>query len=81
MYYQGPSDGVSGGLEVTRNKGVLGFDGIKTHRMTGGLVFMFQDHRYLDPPILDVQTVFVSRVNILFSIPPTPLTVHRTTVT
>ena len=34
----GPADGVSGGLEAARSKGVLGFDGIKMDRMTGGLL-------------------------------------------
>ena len=29
LSYVGPSDGVSGGLESARTKGVLGFDGIK----------------------------------------------------
>ena len=36
-------------------------------------VIMLQDHRYLEPPILGVQTVYVSRVNILIPSPPTPL--------
>ncbi len=33
----GPADGVSGGLEAARGKGVLGFDGIKVDRMTDKL--------------------------------------------
>ena len=33
-----PDVRVSGGLEASRNKVVLGFDGIKVHRMTGGLM-------------------------------------------
>ena len=33
----GPTGGVSGGLEAARSKSVLGFDGIKMHRMTDEL--------------------------------------------
>ena len=35
--YVVPADGVSGGLESARSKSVLGFDGIKMHRMTDKL--------------------------------------------
>ena len=41
-------------------------------------VIILQDHQYLDPPILSVQTVCVSSVNILTPNPPTPLTMYRT---
>ena len=37
----GPVGGVSGGLEAGRSKGVLGFDGIKIHRMAGGLLYSY----------------------------------------
>ena len=33
----GPANGVNGGLETDRRKGVLGFDGIKMHRMADKL--------------------------------------------
>ena len=42
----GPSGGgVSGGLEAARSKGVLGFNGIKMHRMAGGLVLLIYPMR------------------------------------
>ena len=34
----GPAGRVSGGLEAAKSKGVLGLDGIKMHRMAGGLL-------------------------------------------
>ena len=37
LSYVGPVDGVTGGLESVRSKGVLGFDGIKVYRMTDKL--------------------------------------------
>ena len=46
----GPAGRVSGGLEAARSKGVLGFDGIKIHRMAGGLVSAY-------PPMLDTRNV------------------------
>ena len=33
--------GFSGGLEAASDKGVLGLDGIKVHRMTGGLLYSY----------------------------------------
>ena len=36
---------VSGGLEAARSKGVLGFDEIKVHTMTGGLVLLIYPMR------------------------------------
>ena len=35
--YVGPAGGVSGGLETARSMGVLGFDGIKMHKMVDKL--------------------------------------------
>ena len=40
----GPAGGVSGGLEAARSKGVLGFNGIKMHRVAGGLVLFHTSH-------------------------------------
>ena len=37
MHYKGPAGGDRGGLESDRNKGVLGFNGIKVDRMTDKL--------------------------------------------
>ena len=37
LSYVGPAGGVNGGLEASRSKGVLGFDGIKVDRMTDKL--------------------------------------------
>ena len=45
MPYWGPAGRVSGGLEAARSKGVLGFDGIKMHRMAGGLVLLIYPMR------------------------------------
>ena len=41
----GPAGRVSGRLETARSNGVLGFNGIKIHRMTGGLVLFIHPMR------------------------------------
>ena len=41
----GPAGRFSGGLEAARSKGVLGFDGIKMHRMAGGLMLFIYPMR------------------------------------